>query len=235
MNLPEHIAIIMDGNGRWATRQGLSRSEGHREGSLAIDRLMDSALELNLSYISLYAFSTENWKRPIAEIKAIFNLLDEFISTRLEFIKKKNIKILHSGSETKVPLQSMKQIKKAIEETSKNTGLVINFCLNYGSQDEILNAVGKLIKNRIEKQKDVSKPIKKEELEKFLYTYPLPDVDLLIRTAGEQRISNFLLWQSAYAEMYFTETLWPEFDKKELSLALEWYGRRIRKYGGVVS
>ncbi len=223
----------MDGNGRWATSKNLSRSEGHREGSIAIDRLMDSAMEFDLKYISLYAFSTENWKRPIAEIKAIFNLLDEFISTRLEKIKKNNIKVLHSGSESKVPLQSMKQIKRAIKETEKNTGIVLNFCLNYGSQDEILNSISLLIHDRISKNKDLTKKIKKEELENFFYTYPIPDVDLMIRTAGEQRISNFLLWQSAYAEIYFTDCLWPDFDKKELKLALDWYAGRTRKFGGL--
>lgn len=233
METPKHIAIIMDGNGRWATSKNLSRSEGHREGSIAIDRLMDSAMEFDLKYISLYAFSTENWKRPIAEIKAIFNLLDEFISTRLEKIKKNNIKVLHSGSESKVPLQSMKQIKRAIKETEKNTGIVLNFCLNYGSQDEILNSISLLIHDRISKNKDLTKKIKKEELENFFYTYPIPDVDLMIRTAGEQRISNFLLWQSAYAEIYFTDCLWPDFDKKELKLALDWYAGRTRKFGGL--
>jgi undecaprenyl diphosphate synthase len=235
MNLPQHIAIIMDGNGRWATSQNKDRSEGHRQGAIAIDHLMDSAMEFKLKYISLYAFSTENWKRPIKEIKAIFNLLDEFISTRLAKIQSKNIKILHSGFETKLPLQSLTQIQKAVKETKNNTGIVLNFCLNYGSQDEILNAFHKLIKIRLDKKKDLSKPIKKDEFEKELLTYPLPDVDLLIRTAGEQRISNFLLWQSAYAELYFTEKLWPEFDRLELEKALQWYSNRTRKFGGLVS
>lgn len=233
MTNPAHIAIIMDGNGRWATTKNLSRSEGHKQGSLAIDKLMDAALELDLKYISLYAFSTENWKRPISEIKAIFTLLDEFISTRLEKIKKNNIKVVHSGSESKVPIQSLKQIKKAVKETEQNKGIVLNFCLNYGSHDEILNAMNLLVLDKISKKKDILKKFKKEELEKFLYTYPLPNVDLLIRTAGEQRISNFLLWQSAYAEIYFTDCLWPDFDKKELKLALDWYAGRTRKFGGL--
>ena len=231
--LPEHIAIIMDGNGRWATTKGLARKEGHREGSLAIDRLMDLAIEIGLKNISLYAFSTENWKRPITEVRAIFNLLEEFIDSRLDSILSKNIKILHSGSRKMIPSGSLKRIDKAVSATSKNTGIVINFCLNYGSQDEILNAFHKIIQNRIKKNKNLEKEIKIAEFEEALYTYPLPPVDMLIRTAGEKRVSNFLLWQIAYAEIYFTDTLWPDFDKKSLFDALDWYAGRTRKFGGL--
>ncbi len=231
--LPEHIAIIMDGNGRWATTKGLARKEGHREGSLAIDRLMDLAIEIGLKNISLYAFSTENWKRPITEVRAIFNLLEEFIDSRLDSILSKNIKILHSGSRKLIPAGSLKRIDKAVSATSKNTGIVINFCLNYGSQDEILNAFHKIIQNRIKKNKNLEKEIKIAEFEEALYTYPLPPVDMLIRTAGEKRVSNFLLWQIAYAEIYFTDTLWPDFDKKSLFEALDWYAGRTRKFGGL--
>ena len=176
--LPEHIAIIMDGNGRWATTKGLARKEGHREGSLAIDRLMDLAIEIGLKNISLYAFSTENWKRPITEVRAIFNLLEEFIDSRLDSILSKNIKILHSGSRKLIPAGSLKRIDRAVSATSKNTGIVINFCLNYGSQDEILNAFHKIIQNRIKKNKNLEKEIKIAEFEEALYTYPLPPVDM---------------------------------------------------------
>ena len=231
--LPEHIAIIMDGNGRWATTKGLARKEGHREGSLAIDRLMDLAIEIGLKNISLYAFSTENWKRPITEVRAIFNLLEEFIDSRLDSILSKNIKILHSGSRKLIPAGSLKRIDRAVSATSKNTGIVINFCLNYGSQDEILNAFHKIIQNRIKKNKNLEKEIKIAEFEEALYTYPLPPVDMLIRTAGEKRVSNFLLWQIAYAEIYFADTLWPDFDKKSLFEALDWYTSRTRKFGGL--
>ena len=231
--LPEHIAIIMDGNGRWATTKGLARKEGHREGSLAIDRLMDLAIEIGLKNISLYAFSTENWKRPITEVRAIFNLLEEFIDSRLDSILSKNIKILHSGSRKLIPAGSLKRIDRAVSATSKNTGIVINFCLNYGSQDEIMNAFHKIIQNRIKKNKNLEKEIKIAEFEEALYTYPLPPVDMLIRTAGEKRVSNFLLWQIAYAEIYFADTLWPDFDKKSLFEALDWYASRTRKFGGL--
>ena len=231
--LPEHIAIIMDGNGRWATSKGLARKEGHREGSLAIDRLMDTAIEIGIKNISLYAFSTENWKRPIAEVKAIFGLLENFIDSRLDSILSKNIKIMHSGSRKMIPPGSLKRIDRAVVATADNTGIVINFCLNYGSQDEILNAFHKIIQNRIKKKKNLEKEVKPEELEEALYTYPLPPVDMLIRTAGEKRVSNFLLWQIAYAEIYFTDTLWPDFDKKSLHDALDWYASRTRKFGGL--
>lgn len=231
--LPEHIAIIMDGNGRWATAKGLPRKEGHKEGSLAIDRLMDTAIEIGLKNISLYAFSTENWKRPVSEVRAIFGLLENFIDSRLEAIQSKNIQIKHSGSRKMIPGSSLKRIDKAVERTNKNTGIVINFCLNYGSHDEILTAFNRVIQNRIQKKKSLEKDIKQEELEAALYTHPLPPVDMLIRTAGEKRVSNFLLWQIAYAEIYFTDTLWPDFDRRSLQDALDWYASRTRKFGGL--
>jgi undecaprenyl diphosphate synthase len=232
-NLPAHLAIIMDGNGRWATGQGLSRKIGHERGSIAVDNLMDTALEIGLKNISLYAFSTENWKRPISEIQAIFQLLDDFIDSKLDKIISKGIRILHSGSKSKIPGKSTGKIDKAIQLSKNNTNLNINFCLNYGSQDEILEAFSKIQRKRIEKKISLDKKITAEEFEENLYTYPLPPVDLLIRTAGEQRISNFLLWQIAYAELYFTDTLWPDFNKQSLLSALEWYQNRIRKFGGL--
>jgi undecaprenyl diphosphate synthase len=231
--LPEHIAIIMDGNGRWATAKGLARKEGHKEGSLAIDRLMDTAIEIGIKNISLYAFSTENWKRPITEVRAIFGLLEEFIDSRLESILSKNIKIMHSGSRKMIPPSALKRIDLAVEKTKQNDGIVINFCLNYGSQDEILNAFSRIMQTRLKKKKSLEKEIKLVEFEEALYTYPLPSVDMLIRTAGEKRVSNFLLWQIAYAEIYFTDTLWPDFDKKSLFEALDWYDSRTRKFGGL--
>jgi undecaprenyl diphosphate synthase len=232
-NLPKHIAIIMDGNGRWATQKGLSRSHGHREGALAIDRLMEVALELEIPFISLYAFSTENWKRPVNEIQAIFQLLNEFIDSRIEKIHKNGIRVQHSGRMQKIPFFSLKKIYKAVKLTQHNTKMTLNFCLNYGSKEEILNACSKILKKRIQEKKNIHKAITEEELERELYTYPLPPVDLLIRTAGEQRISNFLLWQIAYAEIYFTNTLWPDFNREHFFQALEWYSNRVRKFGGL--
>lgn len=230
---PKHIAVIMDGNGRWATQKGKKRTEGHREGALAIDRLMDSALEFKLQVISLYAFSTENWKRPTLEVKAIFDLLIEFIDSRLDIIHEKGICIKHSGSRSKIPKSALESIDKAVTKTAKNKKLTVNFCLNYGSQGEILHAVNKALEARKLKNKDIFAKLKEWEFEKYLYTYPLPPVDLLIRTAGEERISNFLLWQIAYAEMYFTNTLWPDFGRDSLVSALQSYEKRIRKFGGL--
>lgn len=192
----------MDGNGRWATSKGLSRSEGHRAGADAIDLLMDSSLSLGLEVVSLYAFSTENWKRPITEIRSIFNLLVEFIDSRLDKIHAKGIRILHSGSRKKLSSLVLSKIDRAAEMTRKNRKLTVNFCLNYGSQEEILSAFSRLAEERKKKSISIQKPISVKELEKYLYTYPLPAVDLLIRTAGERRLSNFLLWQSAYAELF---------------------------------
>ena len=232
-NLPEHVAIIMDGNGRWATSKGLPRKDGHKEGSFAIDRLLEISLELGLKNISLYAFSTENWKRPISEINAIFELLNFFIEDRLTFIKEKGIRVLHSGAKSKIPILSNKKIENAIEETKNNTKLNLNFCLNYGGHEEILQSFNKILENKLKFNDKTEKEITIEDIEKYLYTYPLPPVDLLIRTAGEQRISNFLLWQIAYAEIYFTNTLWPDFNKEALITALDWYNNRVRKFGGL--
>lgn len=234
-NLPKHIAVIMDGNGRWATTRGKSRSEGHREGAQAIDRLMDASLELGLKNISLYAFSTENWKRPVTEIRSIFNLLIEFIETRLDTIHERGIKILHSGSRKKLTRGVLDKIDFAVDKTKKNKNLTVNFCLNYGSRDELLRAAQELFLERKRSKVSLEKPLKEKEFEKFLYTSILPPVDLLIRTAGEQRLSNFLLWQSAYAELYFTDTLWPEFDKNSLVDSLKWYETRTRKFGGLTN
>ncbi|MCB1156818.1 MAG: isoprenyl transferase [Leptospiraceae bacterium] len=232
--LPGHVAIIMDGNGRWAKQRGLERKDGHREGSNAIDRLLDVSLELGLRNISLYAFSTENWRRPPSEITSIFKLLDEFVDKKLDRLIEKNVRVHHSGSRKRVPSISLKRIDTAIEKTSHNTALHLNFCLNYGSMDEICTAFNRLLDERKKKGKTLDSKVKPSDLEKHLYTYPLPPVDLLIRTAGERRLSNFLLWQSAYAELYFTETLWPDFNKENLLDALNWYSGRVRKYGGLV-
>lgn len=231
--IPNHIAVIMDGNGRWASSKGLKRTEGHREGAKAIDRLMDDAIEFGLKNISLYAFSTENWKRPVLEIKAIFDLLIEFINDRLDNIHSKGIRIQHSGSRKRIPASALKSIDAAVAKTKKNKVLTINFCLNYGSKDEILHAFNEAMKERKINRKDLSAPMKEREFEKYLYTYPLPAVDLLIRTAGEQRISNFLLWQIAYTEIFFTNTLWPDFNRDSLVDALKSYEHRVRKFGGL--
>jgi undecaprenyl diphosphate synthase len=230
---PKHIAMIMDGNGRWATRQKLSRTEGHKEGSNAISRVIESAIIEKIPYISLYAFSTENWKRPITEVRAIFQLLIEFIDTRLDEIHSKGIKICHSGSRKKLSKEVLRKIDFAIEKTAKNKKVTVNFCLNYGGREDICQAAERLIQERMAKGKSLDSSISEKELEKYLYTYPIPPVDLLIRTAGEQRISNFLLWQISYAEIFFTDTLWPDYSGVHLKEALHWFESRKRKFGGL--
>ncbi|TGN21070.1 isoprenyl transferase [Leptospira idonii] len=231
--IPSHIAVIMDGNGRWAEKQGKKRTEGHRAGATAIDRLLDVALEYKIPAISLYAFSTENWKRPITEVNAIFNLLIEFIDTRLDDIQKKGIRIQHSGNRSKLSKKVLEKIDGAAKATQKNKKIVANFCLNYGGQEEILSGFHRIQAARKESRVPLDKPISPKEFEKYLYTHPLPPVDLLIRTAGEQRVSNFLLWQIAYAEFFFTNTLWPDFGRESLEEALVFFESRKRKFGGL--
>jgi undecaprenyl diphosphate synthase len=235
--LPKHIAIILDGNGRWAKQRNLPRSEGHRQGGENLKKLVDVILELEIPYISLYTFSTENWKRPKSEIQSLWNLLQEFFTKYLEECKQKQICIKVSGDISKLPKASQEILNKAVQETKKNKRLLANFCINYGSKQEILRAVNQIIQIKIEQYKNTGKisDIKIKEFEKHLYTYPLPSVDLLIRPGGEQRISNFLLWQCAYAELYFTDVLWPDFSREELFKALEWYSGRERRFGGLIS
>jgi undecaprenyl diphosphate synthase len=235
--LPKHIAIILDGNGRWAKQRNLPRSEGHRQGGENLKKLVDVILELEIPYISLYTFSTENWKRPKSEIQSLWNLLQEFFTKYLEECKQKQICIKVSGDISKLPKASQEILNKAVQETKKNKRLLANFCINYGSQQEILRAVNQIIQIKIEQYKNTGKisDVKIKEFEKHLYTYPLPSVDLLIRPGCEQRISNFLLWQCAYAELYFTDVLWPDFSREELFKALEWYSGRERRFGGLIS
>jgi undecaprenyl diphosphate synthase len=235
--LPKHIAIILDGNGRWAKQRNLPRSEGHRQGGENLKKLIDVILELEIPYISLYTFSTENWKRPKSEIQSLWNLLQEFFTKYLEECKQKQICIKVSGDISKLPKASQEILNKAVQGTKKNKRLLANFCINYGSQQEILRAVNQIIQIKIEQYKNTGKisDVKIKEFEKHLYTYPLPSVDLLIRPGGEQRISNFLLWQCAYAELYFTDVLWPDFSREELFKALEWYSGRERRFGGLIS
>ncbi|MCB1326144.1 MAG: di-trans,poly-cis-decaprenylcistransferase [Spirochaetales bacterium] len=231
--LPRHVAIILDGNGRWARKRGLSRSEGHRAGGETLDRLLDSIVSLGIPVISLYAFSTENWRRPRAEVSAIWNLMGEFFDTRLDRCHNLGIQIRASGDLRKIPARGRKKIEAAVAATAGYKTLVANFCVNYGSRDEILHAARAVIRDRLSRGKRVDAPIPAREFEKNLYTHGLPDVDLLVRPGGEMRVSNFLLWQIAYAEIYVTETLWPDFDEENLVQALLWFQGRERRFGGL--
>ncbi len=226
--IPDHVAIIMDGNGRWAKSRSLPRIEGHRMGSEVIEPLMDAALSLGIKVISLYAFSTENWARPRAEIQGLWNLMESFFTSKIEKIKERGIRIKHSGSLKDLPASSQRNVTNAIEETKHNKKIVLNFCLNYGGRQEIVHAVNRWLEKRRSSEKVTLK-----KLSAHLYTADLPDVDLLIRTSGEYRISNFLLWQSAYAEFIFLKVLWPDFKPYHLYKSVYEYQQRERRFGSI--
>ncbi|MCS6971573.1 MAG: polyprenyl diphosphate synthase [Leptospiraceae bacterium] len=224
--LPRHIAVIMDGNGRWAEERGLSRTEGHRAGSETIERLLDHLLRLKIPYVSLYAFSTENWRRPKSEVRAIFGLLDEFVESRLQKLVKKGVRVVISGDISKLPAKTRGQVLNATRLTAKNRRLVANFCLNYGARAEIVRAAMLACTQSRGK-------ITERQFRRFLWQPSLPDIDLLVRTAGEQRLSNFMLWQAAYAELYFTQKNWPELGPRDIDAAIAEFRRRRRKFGGL--
>ena len=226
--IPSHVAIIMDGNGRWAKQHSLPRSEGHKHGADAIEPLMDSALELGLKTISFYAFSTENWTRPKSEILSLWKLLEYFFHNKIDTILKKGIKIKHSGSLKKIPPSTKKTILNAVDLTSKNKKITLNFCINYGSQQEIIEAVNNWVLSRKKNEK-----ISIKKMDKLLYSHDISNVDLLIRTSGEFRLSNFMLWQIAYSELVFLDVLWPEFKPHHLYKAICEYQNRERRYGGI--
>jgi undecaprenyl diphosphate synthase len=224
--IPKHIAIIMDGNGRWAEKKGLKRIEGHRQGRKTVKIVVRAAREFGVKILTLYAFSTENWNRPKKEVKALFDLLVEAIEEETEELNKNKVKLKFLGNNKILSTDIQKKMQEAEKLTSKNKKLILNVCLNYGSREEIINAVNKLIK-------EGKNNIQEKNLSEFLYTKGLPDPDLLIRTGGEKRISNFLLWQCAYTEFYFTKKLWPDFKKNDFLKALLEYGKRERRFGRI--
>jgi undecaprenyl diphosphate synthase len=226
--MPKHVAIIMDGNGRWAKKRSLPRAEGHRKGAEVVENLMDAALSLNLKVISLYAFSTENWARPKSEINTLWRLAEYFFKTNIEKIKSKGIRVRHAGALEELPSSTRKMIERSVEETRHNTRIVLNFCLNYGGRQEILRAV-----NRWALARKSGEKMSIDRMNTHLDTEGLPDVDLMIRTSGECRISNFLLWQIAYAELIFTKVLWPDFTPHHLYKMIYEYQQRERRFGGI--
>ncbi|OFX59330.1 MAG: di-trans,poly-cis-decaprenylcistransferase [Bacteroidetes bacterium GWA2_30_7] len=229
-NLPCHVAIIMDGNGRWAKSLGKSRSFGHKNGVNSVREVTEASAELGIKYLTLYAFSTENWNRPIFEINTLMSLLVSSINKEIKTLIKNNIRLLTIGNTESLPKKVQKELLKAIEITSKHTGLTLVLALSYSSRWEIINAINKLnqdIKNEI-----VTNDIITEELfSKYLTTHDIPDPDLLIRTSGEYRISNFLLWQIAYSELYFTKKLWPDFNRNDFYEAIFDLQNRERRFG----
>ena len=231
-SIPRHIAIIMDGNGRWAQRNRLPRTAGHKRGVEAIRDVIKTASDIKLEVITFYAFSTENWKRPTEEISFLMSLLIEYLRKELDELHEQQVVIRTIGDLTPFPDQVKAEIHKAMEKTKANTGIIMNLALNYGSRNELVRSVKEIV-HHAGMQFPTDETIDETFIEKFLDTAGLPDPDLLIRTSGEKRISNFLLWQAAYAELYFTDTLWPDFSGEDLLKAIHDYQMRNRRFGGL--
>lgn len=224
--LLHHIAFIMDGNGRWAEKRGLQRIDGHRKGAETAGNVIDCLIQYGIPYVTLYVFSTENWERPQSEVKALFSLLLQNLDRGLEVAKEKNARIVHLGSTERLPEDICAKIREAVEKTRMNYGITVCLAFNYGGRTEIIEAVRKIIKGQLGPEM-----LDEKVFASYLYTANIPDPDLIIRTGGEMRLSNFLLWQSAYSEIYFTPVLWPDFDKKELDKAIGVYQQRQRRFG----
>jgi undecaprenyl diphosphate synthase len=229
-NVPQHVAIIMDGNGRWATKQGEDRVFGHHEGVNSVREIVEACGEIGVKHLTLYAFSTENWNRPKEEVDALMELLVATISMETPNLDKKGVKLQAIGDIESLPQSCQKELQESIDFTSKNDTLTLILALSYSSKWEITNAV-KQIAKKVEEGKMNSKDITSKDIEKHLSTSKWPEPELMIRTSGEHRISNFLLWQLAYAEFYFTETLWPDFRKNEFFKAILSYQNRERRFG----
>ncbi|MGM7681669.1 isoprenyl transferase [Cytobacillus sp. Hm23] len=230
--IPEHIAIIMDGNGRWAQKRALPRIAGHHEGTKVVRKITKLANSLGVKVLTLYAFSTENWKRPKSEVDYLMKLPEEFLQTFLPELIKENVQVRVMGMKDSLPEHTFRAVQNAINKTSDNDGMILNFALNYGSRNEIVQAVNSIIadqKSGILKEEEVTEDI----FSTYLMTEELSDPDLLIRTSGVVRLSNFMLWQLSYAEFWFTETLWPDFSEEHFLEAIDEFQKRARRFGGV--
>ena len=230
MDIPKHVAIIMDGNGRWAKNRGLSRSEGHLEGSKTLEKLAIHAMDMGVKILSVYAFSTDNFKRDKKEVDYLMNLIVKYFNTKFEKLNKKGIKVLISGRTTNLREDVLEAINNIQEKTKDNKEGILNICFNYGGQEEIIDASIKLAQD-INKGLDVTN-FTRDDFYKYLY-HDLPPIDLLIRTGGEQRVSNFMLYHLSYSEFYFTNTYFPDFDKSEFNKALFLFDNRDRRFGGI--
>ncbi|WP_445732237.1 isoprenyl transferase [Mariniflexile sp.] len=229
-SLPKHIAIIMDGNGRWAKKQGMLRAFGHENGTKAVREVVEASAELGIENLTLYAFSTENWNRPKLEVQTLMRLLVSSLKKEIKTLQDNNIKLSAIGNLNTLPRKVFKELHEVMEQTKGNNRMTLTLALSYGSREELLNTVKEIsikVKNNIISLEKIDESI----INEHLYTQNLPDVDLLIRTSGEQRISNFLLWQIAYAELYFTSVLWPDFTKQHLYEAIIEYQKRERRFG----
>lgn len=230
--IPQHVAIILDGNGRWAKKRFMPRNVGHAQGAKAVEQICEDAWNLGIKYLTVYAFSTENWKRPDDEVSALMKLLHKYLGNCLERSAKNNMRVRVIGDVTRLSPDLQQQILELEEKSASCTGLNFTVALNYGGRDEMIRAMKHMITD-MEKGEFTKDEITEERFADYLDTKGIPDPDLMIRTSGEQRISNYLLWQMAYAEFYFTEVLWPDFDKKELQKAIDYYAGRDRRFGGV--
>ena len=228
--LPLHVAMIMDGNGRWALSRGLPRLAGHKAGTENLRRVIRSTVEFGVKYLTIYAFSTENWGRPLEEVRGLMSILEDVLQKELAELHKEGVQLRHIGRLERLPARLQEQVMDAIEFTKNNDRLILNVAFNYGGRDEIVNAIQKMIKDGIQAQE-----VNDELVSRYLYTAGVPDPDLIIRTSGELRVSNFLIWQAAYSEWYVTPTYWPDFDKEEYRRALEAFAQRDRRFGKVSS
>ncbi|NIP27902.1 MAG: di-trans,poly-cis-decaprenylcistransferase [Phycisphaerae bacterium] len=227
--VPTHVGIIMDGNGRWAKARGLPRAAGHRQGAENLRRILEGAVEFGVKILTIYAFSTENWKRPKPEVRGLMSLFDYYFDRELDELNKHGVQLRHAGQMEGTSDRLRKKILRAVERTKHNNKLILNVAFNYGGRNEIINAVREIMRNGIDPEM-----IDEDMISQHLYTRGLPDPDLIIRTSGEFRTSNFLIWQGAYAEYYVTPTYWPDFGQAELYEALLTFSKRQRRYGGVV-
>ncbi len=232
MNIPRHVAIILDGNGRWAKSKGMPRNYGHAQGSKNVERICEEAWKMGIKYLTVYAFSTENWSRPKDEVEALMKLLRNYMKTCLKTAAKNDMKVRVIGDVTKLDQDIQTRIKELEEATKDNGGLNFQIAINYGSRDEMIRGMRKMASDCVT-GKLQPEDIKESTFEQYLDTHDIPDPDLLIRTSGEVRLSNYLLWQLAYTEFYFTDVPWPDFSKAELEKSIEQYNHRDRRYGGV--
>jgi undecaprenyl diphosphate synthase len=232
MKIPKHVAIILDGNGRWAKNKGMPRNYGHTVGAKNVETVCQAADELGIKYLTLYAFSTENWNRPESEVEALMKLLESYLKNCIRTAEKNNMRVRVIGEIGRLSEKFQQRIRQLEEASASNTGLNLTIAINYGSRDEMIRAMRHMITD-VEAGKISAESIDEAVFSSYLDTRELPDPDLLIRTSGEQRLSNYLLWQLAYSEFYFTDVPWPDFHKKELELAVEAYNNRDRRFGGV--
>lgn len=231
--IPEHVAIIMDGNGRWAQKRGLPRIAGHREALKTVKKVTNEANRLGIKVLTLFAFSTENWKRPKTEVEFLMKLPEQFLNSYLTELIENNVRVRVMGDMSRIPSHTMRAVNRAVDQTNKNSGLILNFALNYGSHSEVVAAV-KAIVHDVQLQKLDMENIDETVLSGYLLSKSLPNPDLLIRTGGEIRLSNFMLWQLAYTELLFTDVYWPDFDETNLQDAVREFATRQRRYGGIV-